>query len=99
MNSEYGFFAGCQPSRARVREVPPPHPHLRTDDPVQARLLPSGTKIVDIYLGMNCEYSTGWGGHLFQRFCKLLSESSPGCWAVQQLPCCPSKQGELLENI
>ena len=23
------------------------------------------------------------------------SESSPGCWAILQLPCCPSKQGEL----
>ena len=27
------------------------------------------------------------------------SESSSGCWAILQLPCCPSKQGELLENI
>ena len=34
---------------------------------------------------------TGWGGHLFRRFCKLLSESSPGSWAVLQLPCSPSK--------
>ena len=40
---------------------------------------------------------TGWGGHLFRRFCKLFSESSPDCWAVLQLPCCPSKRGELLE--
>ena len=40
-----------------------------------------------------------WGGHLFQRFCSLFSESSPGRWAILQLPCCPSKQGELLENI
>ena len=37
----------------------------------------------------------GWGGHLFQRFC---SPSSPGCWAVLQLSCCPSKQGPLSEN-
>ena len=43
--------------------------------------------------------STGWGDHLFRRFCKPFSGSSPGCWAVLQLPCCPSKQGELLENI
>ena len=43
--------------------------------------------------------STGWAGHLFPRFCLLFSESSPGCWALLQLPCCPSKQGELLENI
>ena len=42
---------------------------------------------------------TGWGGHLFWRFCLLFSESSPGCWAVLQLPCKPYKQGELLENI
>ena len=28
--------------------------------------------------------STGWGGHLFRRFCKLFSESSPGSWAVPQ---------------
>jgi len=44
-------------------------------------------------------HSTGWGGHLFQSLCKLFSESSPGPWAALQLPCCPSKQGELLENI
>ena len=30
-----------------------------------------------------------------ERFCKMLSESSLGCWAVLQRPCCPSKQGEL----
>ena len=29
----------------------------------------------------------------------MVSESSPGRWAVPQLPCCPSKQGELSENI
>ena len=34
-----------------------------------------------------------------ERFCKMFSESSPGCWAVLQLPCCPSKQGELSENL
>ena len=44
------------------------------------------------------QVSTGWGVHLFRRFCKMFSESSPGCWAVLQLSCCPSKQGELLEN-
>ena len=36
--------------------------------------------------------STRWGGHLFRRFCFLFSESSPGCWAVLRLPCCPIKQ-------
>ena len=39
------------------------------------------------------QVSTGWGVHLFRRFCKMFSESSPGCWAVLQLSCCPSKQG------
>ena len=28
-------------------------------------------------------------------FVLLFSESSPSCWAVLQLPCCPNKQGEL----
>ena len=42
---------------------------------------------------------TGWGVHLFRRFCKLFSENSSGSWAVLELPCSPSKQGELLENI
>ena len=32
-------------------------------------------------------------GNLFRRFCNMFSESSPGHWAVLQLPCCPSKQG------
>ena len=32
-------------------------------------------------------------------FCKMFSESSPGRWAVLQLPCCPSQQGELPENM
>ena len=36
---------------------------------------------------------------MFRRFCLLFLKSSPGCWAVLQLPCCPSKQGEPLENI
>ena len=34
-----------------------------------------------------------------ERFCKMFSESFTGSWAELQLPCCPSKQGELLENI
>ena len=29
----------------------------------------------------------------------MCSESSTGCWAILQLPCCPSKEGELTENI
>ena len=29
----------------------------------------------------------------------MFSKSSIGCWSVLQLPCCPSKQGELTENI
>ena len=39
---------------------------------------------------------------MFRSFCKLFSESSQAvgqCWAVLQLPCCPSKQGELSKNI
>ena len=36
---------------------------------------------------------------MFRRFCKLFSESSTGRWAILQLPCCPSRQGEILEKI
>ena len=36
---------------------------------------------------------------MFRRFCKLFSESSTGRWAIMQLPCCPSKEGELSERI
>ena len=31
--------------------------------------------------------------------CFLRIENSPGCWAVLLLHCCPSKQGELSENL
>ena len=41
------------------------------------------------------KYNTVWGGKLKKRFYKMFSESSTGRWA----PCCPSKQGELAENI
>ena len=34
-----------------------------------------------------------------KRFCDMFSESSTGSWAELQLPCCPSKQGELPENM
>ena len=36
--------------------------------------------------------NTVWGGNLFRRLCEMFS-------AVLQLPCCPSKQRELSENI
>ena len=36
---------------------------------------------------------------MFRRFCKQFSESFLGCWVILQLPCWPSKQGELLDNI
>ena len=39
--------------------------------------------------------STVWGGRLRKRFCNMFSVSSTGSWAELQLPCCPSKQGEL----
>ena len=39
--------------------------------------------------------TTGWGGRLRKRFCNMFSESSTGNWAELQLPCFPSKQGEL----
>ena len=42
---------------------------------------------------------TVWGGRLRKRFCNMFSDSSTGSWAELQLPCCPSKQGELPENI
>ena len=40
-----------------------------------------------------------WGGRLRKRFCNMFSESSTGSWAELQLPYCPSKQGELPENL
>ena len=40
-----------------------------------------------------------WGGRLWKRFCNMSSESSTGSWAELQLPCCPSKEGELPENM
>ena len=43
--------------------------------------------------------STFWGGRLRKMFCSMFSESSTGSWAELQLPCCPSKQGELPENM
>ena len=43
--------------------------------------------------------STVWGGRLRKRFCNMFSESSTGSWDELQLPCCPSKQGELPENM
>ena len=33
------------------------------------------------------------------RSCKMFSESSTGCWAVLQMPCYLSKQGELSDSI
>ena len=36
---------------------------------------------------------------MFRRFCFLFSESSPGCWALLHLPCCPNKQGELSKHL
>ena len=36
---------------------------------------------------------------MFRRFCNMFSESSPGRWAVLQLLCWPSKQGELSETM
>ena len=39
------------------------------------------------------------GGRLSKRFRNLFSESSTGSWSEQQLPCCPSKQGELPESM
>ena len=44
------------------------------------------------------ESSTIWGGRLRKMFCNMFSESFTGSWAELQLPCCPSKQGELPEN-
>ena len=40
-----------------------------------------------------------WGVSLLIRLCKMFSESFLGCQAVLQLTCCPSRQGELSENI
>ena len=45
------------------------------------------------------EITTVWGGRLRKRFCNMFSESSTGSWAELHLPCRPSKQGELPENM
>jgi len=45
------------------------------------------------------EFIQPGGGNLFQRFCKVFSESSPRGWDVLQLPCCPGKKKELSENM
>ena len=39
--------------------------------------------------------TTVWDARLWKRFCEMFSESSTGRWAVLQLLCYPSKQGEL----
>ena len=52
------------------------------------------------FLNDNCKHLPGAGAATSsERFCKMFSESSPGCWTVLQLHCCPSKQGELSENL
>ena len=43
--------------------------------------------------------ATVWGGRLSKRFSNMFPESSTVSWAELQLPCCPSKQGELPENM
>ena len=48
-----------------------------------------------MFVTISDNHSTVWGGRLRNRF----SESSPGRWAELQLPCCPSKQEELPENM
>ena len=57
----------------------------------------SWTKIVqeNTSATQHMKETVAWGGDLFRRFCKLFSESSTGRWAVLQVPCWPSKQGEL----
>ena len=46
-----------------------------------------------------CWCNTVRGSNLFWRFCEMFIESSTGRSAVLQLPCCPSKQRELSENV
>ena len=38
-------------------------------------------------------------GRQVEETCNMFSESSTGSWAEMQLPCCPSKQEELIENM
>ena len=49
-------------------------------------------------LKWSCKNSTEWGGRLRKRFCNMFSDCSTGSWAELQLPCCPSKEGELPEK-
>ena len=39
------------------------------------------------------------GRQVEENVCNIFSESSTGSWAELQLPCCPSKQEELSENM
>ena len=79
----------------------------------QERLAPSlprpssGVKPPDIhrhpaaseFILKKSQESTGWGSHLFQRFCNMFSESSP-CLLGQHGSCSPAQwPGELLENM
>ena len=59
----------------------------------------SPSTFVTLYSNDLSRSGTVWGGRLRKRFCNMLSESSTGIWAELQLPCCPSKQGELLANL
>ena len=78
-------------------ETPLPHflPNLHSPKTITGR-----SKVAE-YWSLNniLMLSTVWDGRLWKRFCKIFSESSTGRWAVLQLQCCPSKQGEISENI
>ena len=45
-----------------------------------------------IWLHTHKHVQSGWGVRLWNRFCKMFSESSTDRWAVLQLQCCLSKQ-------
>ena len=52
-----------------------------------------------VHLSISNTFCTDRGGRSWKRFCNMFSASSTGSWADLQLPCCPSKQGELPENM
>ena len=57
----------------------------------------SNDKTKSKHINTKLKYSLG--RQLVKRYCKMCFESFTGRWAVLQLPCCPSKQGELSKNI
>ena len=86
--------------RCRSRSISSPSPASSHSSPRNSEggALHSGWKDSDqcekpLKYSGNRIYSAVWGGKLSKRFCKQISESSPGHWAELQLPCSPDCTG------